>query len=80
MADAMCFIPSRPCIGPSGCIETQATRRDFDFRYRVTPTNVPVVPSPATKCVSSPRVSSQISGPVVAKCARQFAGFEYWSG
>ena len=58
-------------------METHRTDGLFDFKNRVIPQKVPVVPRPATKCVSLPCVSRQISGPVVSKCARQFAGFEY---
>ena len=58
----------------------QRTLGAFSRRKRVTPMKVPVVPSPVTKWVSRPPVCSQISGPVVSKCERQFAAFEYWSG
>ncbi len=43
------------------------------------PTKVPLVPSVATQSVTRPSLSCQISGPVVWKCASQFASFPYWS-
>src|ERR1051325_3094247 len=60
----MCFKPSRPCNGDSGC-----TAKAFNFgfnsrRSRTTPTNVPDVPSPVTKCVTRPSVWSPIPGAV----------------
>ena len=38
----------------------------YGARVVVTPTAVPPVPTPATKCVTRPSVSRQISGPVVS--------------
>ncbi len=38
----------------------------FSLRKRETPVMVPVVPIALTKCVTSPPVSCQISGPVVS--------------
>src|SRR6266545_1638830 len=74
-----CFTPSIPWKGPSGWTATKAMRRSCFLRNRPTPTNVPVVPRQATKCVMRPRVWSQISGPVDSRCARQFASLLYWS-
>ena len=39
---------------------------DTSLRYLPTPLIVPPVPTPATKCVTLPSVSRQISGPVVS--------------
>ena len=39
---------------------------DTSFRYRPAPVMVPPVPTPATKWVTVPSVSFQISGPVVS--------------
>src|SRR5215208_6233063 len=39
---------------------------DTSLRYRPVPVIVPPVPTPATKCVTRPSVSRQISGPVVS--------------
>ncbi len=46
-------------------------------KNRLTPMSVPVVPSPATKCVIEGRSSSS-SGPVPSSCARALAGLPYW--
>ena len=75
----MCFMPSNPWKGPSGCIEMSRTRGARSVRYRAVPQKVPLVPRPATKCVSRPSVCIQISGPVVSKWARQLAVLPYWS-
>ena len=66
MAVSMCFSPSSPCSGESGC--TDVSRIDgLDLaQRRPAPMNVPLVPSPATKCVMRPRVCSRISGAVVS--------------
>ena len=61
---SMCFSPSRPCHGSAGCTLTHRTSGFISLRRRVTPMNVPLVPSAATKCVTVPRVCSQISAPV----------------
>ena len=58
----MCFSPSRPCSGESGCTEISRMSRRCSRSRRPTPTNVPLVPSPATKCVMRPSVCSRISG------------------
>ena len=39
---------------------------------------VPPVPMPATKTSTAPSVSSQISGPVVARWIAGFASFSNW--
>ena len=41
---------------------------------------VPPVPTPATNTSTCPFASSQISGPVVAKCAAGLAGFSNCAG
>ncbi len=64
IAVGMCFIPSSPCSGPSGCMLMHWMFASYSFSRRVVPMNVPVVPSPATKCVTRPWVCSQISRPV----------------
>ena len=54
-------------IGDScGSTATTCTPGFRFFRYAPTPVIVPPVPTPATKMSTSPSVSSQISGPVVA--------------
>ena len=65
MAEAMCFQPSRPWKAESGCRLMQRMAGLNSFRRRAVPTNVPLVPSPATKWVIRPPVCSQISGAVV---------------
>ena len=65
MAVAMCFHPSRPLNGLSGWAETQATAGFSSRSRRVTPVNVPLVPSPATKWLIVPSVCRQISSAVV---------------
>ena len=65
-AVAMCFIPSSPCSGESGCMLMHWIAGLSSFSRRVTPMNVPLVPRPATKCVTCPSVCRQISGAVVS--------------
>ena len=55
-AVGMCFRPSRPLNGESGSSEIHWMRGFNSFRRRVVPTKVPLVPSPATKCVTRPSV------------------------
>ena len=47
----------------------------FSFKYWPVPVKVPPVPTPAIKISTSPSVSFQISGPVVALWIAGFAGF-----
>ena len=66
IADSMCLSPSRPWNGESGWNEISLIA-GLNFRSRrAVPTNVPLVPRPATKCVSRPLVCSMISGAVVS--------------
>ena len=52
---------------PSGSAPMTCTRPpETSLRYRPVPEMVPPVPTPATKCVTLPSVSAQISGPVVS--------------
>ena len=52
---------------PSGSAPMMRTvSPDTSRRYRPVPVMVPPVPTPATKCVTLPSVSRQISGPVVS--------------
>ena len=44
-------MPSRPCKGLSGCIAIRRMAGLYSRRRRPVPMNVPLVPSPATKCV-----------------------------
>lgn len=44
------------------------------FRVRPVPEIVPPVPIGATKCVTAPSASRQISGAVLSTCARGFEG------
>ena len=60
--------------------EKQALLRAYGAEVVLCPTNVPPVPTLATKCVIRPSVWSQISGPVVASWAVGFSWFQYWSG
>ena len=62
IAVSMCLSPSTPCIGESGCTEISRMSRLNSRSRRPTPMNVPLVPSPATKCVMRPSVCSMISG------------------
>jgi len=66
MALPMCFIPSRPWKAESGSNETTFISGLSSLSRVEVPTNVPLVPRPATKCVTSPSVSSQISGAVLS--------------
>ena len=50
----MCFSPSSPCSGPSGCMLMHWIAGFSSFSRRVTPMKVPLVPRPATKCVTRP--------------------------
>ena len=52
---------------PSGSAPMILTRPpETSLRYRPVPEMVPPVPTPATKWVTLPSVSAQISGPVVS--------------
>ena len=62
----MCFSPSRPCSGESGCTEISLTLGLASRSRRPVPMKVPLVPSPDTKCVIRPLVWSSSSGPVVS--------------
>ncbi len=64
MALSMCFMPSRPWKGESGSKEMTSISGLYSLRRVAVPTKVPLVPRPATKCVISPSVCSQISGAV----------------
>lgn len=50
----------------------------FSFKKRVTPARVPPVPVEHVKPSTRPLVCSQISGPVVSRCARRFAMLSNW--
>ena len=51
----MCFSPSSPCSGESGCTEMSTIDRDVGSRSRrPVPMKVPLVPSAATKWVTRP--------------------------
>ncbi len=55
-------------IGESeGSTATTKISGFLDFRYSPVPVIVPPVPTPETKMSTLPSVSSQISGPVVAR-------------
>ena len=66
IALSMCFIPSSPWNGDSGSNEMTRISELYSFRRVAVPTKVPLVPNPATKCVISPPVCSQISGAVLS--------------
>ena len=59
----------------AGSTATTRTAGHRLLRYLPTPVMVPPVPTPATKMSTSPSVSCQISGPVVAMWAAGLAGF-----
>ena len=70
--------PAFPSESTGESAGSRATILMFGFcerRYSPTPVRVPPVPTPAMKMSTSPSVSSQISGPVVALCIAGFAGF-----
>ena len=46
IADSMCFSPSRPCSGESGCTDASTMSSLNSRSRRPTPTNVPLVPRP----------------------------------
>ncbi len=56
-------MPGTFAPGP-GCTPTTWMAGFISLRKREQPMIVPVVPMVATKCVTNPRVSRQISGPV----------------
>src|SRR2546426_11032966 len=58
----MCFSPSSPWNGPSGCTATSSTPAFNSFKRRPVPMSVPVVPSPATRCVTGGRVTHLVAG------------------
>ena len=58
------FPPSSPCMGESGCTLTNLMSSLCSRKRLPVPVNVPLVPRPATKCVSSPPVCSMISNAV----------------
>ena len=62
----MCFSPSRPWSGESGCTEISLTLGLASRSRRPVPMKVPLVPRPDTKCVIRPSVCSSSSGPVVS--------------
>ena len=64
----------------AGSTATTCRAGFFSFKYPPTPVMVPPVPTPATKMSTWPSVSSQISGPVVARWAAGLAGFSNWPG
>src|SRR5215218_4821763 len=56
MALSMCFMPSRPWKAESGSKEMASMAGLYSLRRAAVPTKVPLVPSPATKCVTSVRL------------------------
>ena len=66
IADSMCLSPSSPWNAVAGWNEISLMLRLNCRSRRAVPMNVPLVPSPATKCVIVPAVCSMISGPVVS--------------
>ena len=64
MALGRCFRPSRPWKASSGWTAMAQSPGTSSLSRLAVPTNVPVVPRPATKWVTRPPVCSRISRPV----------------
>ena len=64
---------------PRGSAMSTRTSGFCDLRKRPVPETVPPVLPPAMKCVTSPAVCFQISGPSVASYASALNGLLYWS-